>query len=91
MEISLNLHCPACGAAIVPRPGCCGYCLARAVQLQTVRFGTELFCRKCGGLHVVLRTDASRGPSWAKGHAPHRLGADDWQIEVYGEPDDRPT
>ena len=91
MEPSLNLHCPACGAAVVPQLGCCRCCLTRAVQLQAARFGTELSCGECGTLHVVLRSDASRDLS-ALSVANH-LGANgaDWQIESFGEPDDKRT
>lgn len=89
METLLNLHCPACGAAIIPRLGCRGWCLTRAVQLQAARFGTELVCGECGALHVVLRTDASRDPSSTNGHDFGRVQPDDWQIESFGEPEER--
>ena len=56
MEFALNLHCPACGAALTPRLGCCK-CVSRAVQLQLRKFGTELSCVACGRHHVVRSTE----------------------------------
>lgn len=53
METSIELHCPACGLLLTPRLGCCSSCLARAVQLQSRQFGTEVSCAACGRHHVV--------------------------------------
>lgn len=87
MDTSLNLHCPACGAAIVPRLGCRTNCLTRALQLQAARFGTELTCRECGRQHVVLQIDASRGAEPHPAHAGYP--DDDWQVEGMAEPEGR--
>jgi len=88
METSLNLHCPACGAAIVPQLGCCACCLTRAMHLQAARFGTELVCRECGGVHVILRTDASRDPASRSRTHLHDIGMVDWQIDSFDEPNE---
>lgn len=90
MNSSLNLHCPACGAVIVPRLGCCGSCLTRALQLQAARFGTELSCRECGRQHVVQQTDASRREVAHVTAVGSRFADEDWQVGSLAEPDEPP-
>lgn len=60
MDTALNLHCPTCGAVIASVLGSRAGSLRQAVELQAARFGTEVTCRECGGMHVIQRTEAAQ-------------------------------